>query len=242
MEEWDVTVTPDVTDSTNPSAEGSPVPDADTTTASAEPANVYLPVYNGEVVRVEAGDTQRVTGLLQMGLRFEQFSPRFEQLKTIGRALGCSNPEDAVAFLAQALEDAQYEGILQEVGGNEAIAKELLAARTATPAAQEPAEPTVADLLNARLADEFAALAAAYPEAADWDKLPDSVLQEAAETGRTLTDCWLQYQHDQQTRIDAVKAAAESASAGSIGSLRSLPDNGVEAASQSFLAGFRSRL
>ena len=242
MEDFEVTVTPDVTDSMDPSAEGLPAPETDTTAAQAETAGVYLPVYNGEIVRVEAGDTQRVTDLLQMGLRFEQFSPRFEQLKTIGRALGCPHPEDAVAILAQALEDAQYEGILQEVGGNEAVARELLAARTAKPSGPPPEEPTAAELLNRRLAEEFTALAAAYPEAADWDALPDSVLRAAAESGRTLTDCWLEYRHGEQARIAAVKTAAQSAAAGSVGSLRSLPDNGVEAASQSFLAGFRSRL
>lgn len=240
MEEMEVTVTPDVTDSTHPSTEELPVSDIDTTAAEAAPADVYLPVYNGEIVRVEAGDTQRVTGLLQKGLRFEQFAPQFERLKTIGRALGCSKPEEAVEYIAMALEQAQYEGILQEVGGNEAIAKELLAARSALP--QDKPEPDAAALLNERLADEFLALKAAYPEAGDWDKLPDRVLQQAAQSGRSLTDCWLQYRHDQQMRIDDAKTAAARAAAGSVGSLRSMPDTGVEAASRSFLAGFRSRL
>ncbi|MBP3936791.1 MAG: hypothetical protein IK954_04305 [Clostridia bacterium] len=224
---------------TPPAAEVNTPTDADNRPAEAE-SGVYLPVYNGEVVRVQADDTQRVTGLLQKGLRFEQFSPQFERLKTIGRALGCSRPEQAVEKMAEALEEVQYEELLKEVGGNEAAARELLAARHAP--ITEAAEADGQALMNERLTEEFLALKAAYPEVGDVDSLPESLWRQAAESGRSLTECWLAHAYAQQRRVGQAQQAAAAASAVAVGSLRSIPEDGVTATSRSFLQGFRSRI
>ena len=241
MEERIETVTPTVEDNGNtPAAEVNTPTEAAQRPAEQAESGVYLPVYNGEVIRVQADDTQRVTGLLQKGLRFEQFSPQFEQLKTISRALGCSRPEQAVEKVAAALEELQYEELLQEVGGNEAAARELLAARHAPIA--EAAERSAPIILNERLADEFLALRAAYPEVGEVDSMPEELWRQAAESGRTLTECWLAHAYAEQKQIGQAQQAAHAAAVGAVGSLRSLPEDGMTATSRSFLQAFRSTI
>ncbi len=72
--------------------------------------------------------------------------------------------------------------------------------------------------LNERLAEEFCRLRERCPEMDTFDKLPDSVVEEAVETGTPLLYAYLFHHYDQARRIDRAKtdaALAREASAGS---------------------------
>lgn len=81
---------------------------------------------------------------------------------------------------------------------------------------ERPSE-TTDDALTRRMADEYAVLRREIPTVAEFSALPSEAVREAAETGISLLDAYLRYEHRERCRIDAAQAAADAAAATSVG-------------------------
>ncbi len=216
------------------------------TNAPAVP-EAYLPVYNGQPVRVDAGDVERVTMLLREGMRFEQFKPQFDALKRICVAAGYKRPEDLVDGLSRAMDATAYEALLDETGGNEALAHEVMEGRRlALSVAQnraDTAQAAPAENRATRLAAEFSELRELCPDAPSFGELPQTVVESAALGERSLADAYLRFMQQEKLREIAAATAASSAAAASTGSLSaSVPDDDSSRESRSFQSGFMQAL
>lgn len=92
----------------------------------------------------------------------------------------------------------------------------------------EEAEKKAKTDMRARLADEYIELKAEIPDVPEYEKLPDSVIREAASGKRDLLSAYLRYERAEKLKIDAAKkaeAAAGTASAGGKGSKESENDS-----------------
>lgn len=204
-----------------------PTPDA----VEIATEGVYLPVYNGKTIPIRMDDTERVTALLRQGLRFEKFLPQFEALRRISLASGFHKPEELVDRLCQAAEEREYRELLDASGGNEALARETLELR------KKERERQYADVkksdeqgddrsdLTARLAKEYCELKDAVPQTPAFSLLPPSVVQEAAASGRSLLQCYLLFERQEQALREEAQRKAQEAAKASSGSLKGISEN-----------------
>lgn len=216
-------------------------------TDETAPPDAYLPVYNGQPVRVSSNDVERVTTLLREGMRFEQFKPQFEALKRMSVAAGYRRPEDLIDGLAKAVDADAYEALLAETGGNETLAQEVMEGRKlALSVAQgrvPDGETTARESRASRLANEYGELKTLCPDAPSFGDLPQSVVESAALGERSLADAYLRFMQEERLKqIAAEKAAAQAATA-TTGSLAgSVPDDGTSNESRSFQSVFMQAL
>lgn len=209
--------------------------------------DAYLPVYNGQPVRVEATDVERVTALLREGMRFEQFKPQFEALRRLSTAAGYRRPEDLIDGLARAVDDNTFEALVEEAGGNETLAREVMEGRKlALSVAQgrmSPPEKAASETRAARLANEYGELKSLCPDAPSFGGLPSSVVESAALGERTLTDAYLRFLQAEHLKEQAAADAASKAAGSTTGSLSgSAPDDGTSRESRSFQSVFMQAL
>lgn len=216
-------------------------------TDETAPPEAYLPVYNGQPVRVEAKDVERVTTLLREGMRFEQFKPQFEALRRMSLAAGYRRPEDLIDGLAGAVDANTYAALLEETGGNETLAREVMEGRKLAMSVAQgrvpDADKAASKTRAARLADEYGELKTLCPDVPSFGELPETVIESAALGERTLTDAYLRFAQAERLKEAAAAAAAEKAAAASPGSLSSsAPDTESSRESRSFASGFMQAL
>ncbi len=209
--------------------------------------DAYLPVYNGQPVRVEANDVERVTALLREGMRFEQFKPQFEALRRLSTAAGYRRPEDLIDGLSEAVDANTFEALVEEAGGNEMLAQEVMEGRKlAMSVAQSrmpKAEKAASETRAARLASEYGELKSLCPDAPSFSELPSAVVESAALGERPLTDAYLRFLQAEHLKELAAADAAKKAAGATTGSLsHSAPDDGTSRESRSFESVFMQAL
>lgn len=191
--------------------------------AAAAPA-FTVPVKYNKQYRELTPDEASVYA--QKGMKYESLEPHLAKLRLIGQQTGLSL-EKILDGVYQASENLARKRILEQTGGNQALADQLMEARqlknkSAYDAmlshAQQTAENQKKDN-NQRLAAEFQELRAACPELDRIDDLPDSVLQAALRSGRDLLSEYLRYQHTQSRRVKEAAAQGEKARNAAVGSL-----------------------
>lgn len=183
---------------------------------------VTIPIqYNHESRELSLEEAQ---SLAQKGLKFDELSPTLDKIRFLAAANGKSMQE-MVDALMESQDRQLYSSILAECDGNEAIAQRLFEAeqakrQTLYDSSQKEAaaaqEKEKADLAK-RLADEFVELQREFPEMAEFAAVPKSVLDMAVK-GVNLTDAYLRYQHSENKKASAAKAAQEQAAKASAGS------------------------
>lgn len=195
-------------------------PDAESTEDVQKPITIPIQ-YNHESRDISLEEAQ---SLAQKGLKFDELSPTLEKIRFLATANGKSMQE-MVDALVESQDKQLYSSILAECDGNESIAQRLFEAEKAkrqnlydsnqkeAAAAQEKEK---ADLAK-RLADEFVELQREFPEMAEFAAVPKSVLDMAVK-GVNLTDAYLRYQHSENKKTSAAKAAQEQAAKASAGS------------------------
>lgn len=161
----------------------------------------------------------------QKGMKYEALEPYLTKLRFMGRQSGQSL-EKMLEGMYQAGEDLARKKILDEAGGNQALADRLMEARQVKNKAafdammaddKKAAESEMADN-NQRLAAEFNDLHAEFPAIAKIEDVPQSVIKSALRSGRDLLSEYLRYQHTESKRVkqaEAQRATAAKASAGS---------------------------
>ncbi|MBQ0110454.1 MAG: hypothetical protein KBS41_00795, partial [Oscillospiraceae bacterium] len=98
---------------------------------------------------------------------------------------------------------------------------------------KEPKEPDI----NQRLADEFFELCEQVPEISDIRSLPDSVIKEAATSGKSLTLCYLLHGYREAAKKDAMQKTDLQNAKSSIGSLESSATGGENPVISALLKG-----
>lgn len=161
----------------------------------------------------------------QKGMKYEALEPYLTKLRFMGRQSGQSL-EKMLEGMYQAGEDLARKKILDEAGGNQALADRLMEARQvknkaafdAMMADDKKAAESEITGNNQRLAAEFKDLHAEFPAIAKIEDVPQSVIKSALRSGRDLLSEYLRYQHAESKRVkqaETQKAAAAKASAGS---------------------------
>ena len=222
-----------------PSEEAVPPNPTDEPTAP----DAYLPVYNGQPVRIEANDVDRVTALLREGMRFEQFKPQFEALKRMSVAAGYKRPEDLIEGLSKAVDADAYTALLEETGGNETLAQEVMEGRKlALSVAQgriPDSEQVAGESRAARLANEYGELRTLCPDAPSFGNLPKAVVESAAFGEHSLADAYLRFMQAEKLKVEKAEKAAQTASRAATGSLADgATENGASNESRSFRSTF----
>ena len=207
----------------------------------------YTPVYNGQPVPIRADDTERVTALLRQGMRFEQFEPQFEELRRLSVAAGYHRPEELIEQLGKALDARTFDKLLEECGGNRALASEVMEARrqAASKALTAPKPIPEAERRqqrNERLAREYRELTRLCPDAPGFGDLPPEVLRAAVQDDASLTDTYLRFMQRERLLTEQAKASAQKARAASTGSLYAQAEEEASDASRSFMTGFMRNL
>ena len=101
---------------------------------------------------------------------------------------------------------------------NEPIGETILT--DAEPAVEtECVPPTMQEDVTARLAEDFLALAEEFPQFVSPDRLPDGVLDMAAEQGISLLDAYLRYRLQEEKKVAAATDRRRRAAQCSAGSL-----------------------
>ena len=90
--------------------------------------------------------------------------------------------------------------------------------------AQKASEQTKENT-RSRLADEYIALKAEIPEVPEYEKLPDSVIRDAASGKRDLLSAYLLWQRREEKQIAAAKETQQVASAASAGQMNTSEDS-----------------
>ncbi len=190
-------------------------------------APLTIPVRYNHKNRVLTVEQAQV--LAQKGMKFDELSPVLDKLRFLAAADGVS-----LAGLADALlerrEKQRYQALLDECGGNEALAGRLFeaeqakaqeqfrAARADEQAAADAADKQADDALVRRLADEFVGLQAQFPALTAFGQLPRPVLDMAVRQDLPLLDAYLRHRHAEARKIAAARAAQERAATASAGS------------------------
>ena len=160
---------------------------------------------------------EQAQALAQKGLKFDELAPVLDRLKTLAAAGGKSVPE-LVDSLAEEHRQRLYQSLLEECGGNEALAGRLLEAeklrQQALFADKQAADK---DALLRRLADEFVGLQKEFPQLTRFGDLPRTVVEMAA-GGMPLLDAYLRHQHSEHKKVAAAREAAQRAAQASAGS------------------------
>lgn len=91
--------------------------------------------------------------------------------------------------------------------------------------------------INERLAEEYCQLREACPELDTFDKIPDSVIQHAIDSGMPLLYAFLQHFYGEHTRIARAQNVAEQARQASAGGLRGETHGAPDPAVQAMIRG-----
>ena len=214
-----------------------------TATAAAEPAEETADALDTTPKADEVSEVQPITipiqfnhesrelsleeakALAQKGMKFDELTPTFEKIKYLATVNGKSVNE-MVDALVESQEKQHYQSILDECDGNETLARRLYEAEKSQRQAkyessqkeEEAAAQKEKDDLAKKLADEFLKLREEIPDIAQFQDLPQSVVDMAVKKNLSLMDAYLRYQYIESKKTSAAKAAQESAAKASPGS------------------------
>lgn len=177
-----------------------------------------------------------------------------DKLRLLSAGCGQTLEELAESLLA-ASDRALYERLLEEAGGNEALAERLMegerlkrddALRKADEESRKKEDDRARErTLCDRLAGEFTVLQKEFPGGfSTFSQVPDTVIRAAAGEGITLLDAYLRFIRAEEKRVAEAKRQRELARAAATGSKADSPaDEGAgrmaEAVSEGFARAFR---
>lgn len=251
------------TDSAQPSPSGTPTDGEDTAAEQADnqteetapsgaasgAPDAYTPIYNGEMVRIDASDAEKVTDLLQKGMKLEACAPMLADLRALAAAADFQSPADLVHTLLDTYEKNQYQEMKRK-GYEEADAQKLLETRRRErqeklrqqDQQEEQAQQKARQTLEERLAEQYAALKDEIPDVPAFDKLPRPVVENAVQKGISLFESYLRFERAEQKRVREAEESGKAAAAASAGELRSDPETTESHVTTALLRGLRRGL
>lgn len=192
-------------------------------------APVIAVKYNKQIHSLSHNDAATY---VQKGMKYDSVSPMLESLKYVAAAEG-----KTLAEFVQAIRDHHEESalaaLIDRCGGNEEIARELLAVEKGKHQtayenllkSEQEAESESEEAVTRRLADELADLREEFPDITAYSKLPASVIREAEEKGISLLDSYLRHQHREQKKAEVTKTQQVTAAKASAGAQASAGGN-----------------
>ena len=193
---------------------------------------VFTPVYNGVVTPVRASDAERVTTLLQKGMKFERMAEDLEKLHQLKAAYGVKTTAellDGMLEKREAAVKAAYVTLYGEAGADRVLEleKEQRNARNGTFHETDQAADNISlQTVRDRLADEFRVLRAEHPEVTSVHNVPQAVLRMSLQTGIALSDAFNRHILNEQR---CVARAAQKRANNQQSAAGSLSDGGYDA-------------
>ncbi len=197
-------------------------------TASGDDADggvIFTPVYNGAVTPIKASDTDRVTALLQKGMKFENMADDLEKLHQLTAAYGAKTTTEMLDRMLEVRENAVKEEYIRKYG-NEAGVKlyevekaQKAATRGTFKDADEAADKASRRAVNERLATELVELQTDHPDIGSIQDLPKTVIDAAFQKGIPLLDAYNRHLLREQKRTAAAaqkQASNQKAATGSL--------------------------
>ena len=204
---------------------------------------VFTPVYNGAVNPIKASDTERVTTLLQKGMKFEHMADDLEKLHQLTAAYGAKNSTEMLDMMLKARESAEKAEYIRKYG-QEAGEKlfEIERAKRAEKHgtfkdAEAAADKASRDAINERLAVELVELQAERPEVLSIEDVPRSVVDMALQKGIPLLDAYNRYALKEQKRAGAAAQQQAANQKAATGSLANGGDEASDPVWEAFLRG-----
>ena len=220
---------PEVTEEPAQTSEGTEVADgaevATEDTVSGDDADdglVFTPVYNGAVTPIKASDTERVTSLLQKGMKFENMADDLEKLHQLASAYGAKTTTEMLDRMLEVRENEKTQRVAKHGTFKEA---------------DEAADKASRMAINERLATELVELQGDHPDVASIKDLPKSVVDTALQKGIPLLDAYNRHILKEQKRTASAVQKQTSNQKASVGSLS---DSGGETSDpvwEAFLRG-----
>lgn len=203
----------------NPETDAQPTEEPPAEEAPPEPFKVRFKHRDVELTREDA------VNFAQKGMLYDEMAPTIDSLRRMAAGAGKTVAE-LVSSIAEANEKAMKARFLQEANGNADVAERLMqleksrlqSAYDSSLAAEKEAEETAAKTLTDRLATEFMELAADFPELKEIKDIPAAVVNEAINKGKSLSEVYFRYRHNEQKKIAANNASRQAAAAASVGS------------------------
>lgn len=190
--------------------------------------DAYTPIYNGEVVRIEASDTEKVTTLLQKGMKYDSCAPMIADLRALAAAADFKTPAELVHKLLENYEKSQYDAMKKKGYEEEHVQKLLDTWRrerqekiAEQDRQEEQAQLKARQTLEEKLAAQYADLKSEIPDVPAFDKLPRQVVENAVQKGMSLFESYLRFERAEQKRIQEAQESERAASAASAGNLHS---------------------
>ena len=147
---------------------------------------IFTPVYNGAVTPIKASDTDRVTALLQKGMKFENMADDLEKLHQLTAAYGAKTTSEMLDLMLEVRENAVKEEYIRKYGKEAGeklyeVEKTQNAAKRGTfKDADEAADKASRTAINERLATELVELQADHPDVHIYTAALDECLNDHA--------------------------------------------------------------
>jgi hypothetical protein len=201
-------------------------------TITETPAEEELSLrYNHKDVKVLKSEAVR---LAQMGKNYEEnLMPLLNDLDYFATLQGKSVKE-LVKELVDGVENSYREELIEQFGADNPLIEEMLelrrgknkknyeAAKADREAKEKAAFEEQEKSTATKLAEQFEGLRSIFPEYDAIEKVPDSVIKRAVESG-DLEKELLRYEKSERNKIEAAKASEEKNKLSNVGSAQSTP-------------------
>lgn len=178
--------------------------------------------YNHELRELSQSET---VDYVQKGIHSE---PIVSELRYLAAQNGSKSVKEFLDYLKNNAENARRENIRGQLAdeSNEELLDSIFAAETEKMRAEagaieqnEQKEFSEAfENENARIADEFLALKAEFPEMNEFKDVPQQVIQLSAKKNISLLDAYLRFQHEENKKIKEAEQTAAKAKESTVGS------------------------
>lgn len=230
-------------DGATPTATDGGTPTAETTTSDI----VFMPVYNGQAIPIGADQTEEITTLLQMGMKYRDTAEQREKLHQLAACFGLKSIDEFVEVSIRERDKAQLDELVREHG--QEAGKLLFEAHKAAREkqfgtfkdadAKRDAEAKAA--VEQRLAEQFVEMQTMHPDYTSIKDVPAAVIREATSKGISLLDAMNRYVIQNQRAADAAKHKQQQNAQVTTGSVADLAGGGSDPVLAAWRAGVRGR-
>ena len=186
--------------------------------------------YKHEDVSVTKGEAIR---LAQMGKHYEENVKGIIDDLDYFATLQGKSVKELVADLVNGVEEKQRRELVDQFGADNPLVEEMMELRrgknrkayedavTERQTREKQAEEEAEKSANTKLAEQFESLREIFPELDTVDKIPDTVLKRAIQSG-DLEKEMLRYEKSERNKIEAAKASEEKNKKSNVGSAQSV--------------------
>lgn len=210
-------------------------------------AVVYNPIYNGKAVPIGADQTDEITTLLQMGMKYRDMAEQRENLHALASLFGMKTADEFVKATLEAKEQELLNEAIAKHGQEdgriiyEAKKAERMKKFGTHQSTEEAAEAAAKTAIDERMASEFIEMQEYHPEFTSIKDVPLSVIREADAKGITLLDAMNRYVIKNQRAATAAQQKQTQNAKETTGSVADVAGGGSDPAFEAFVSSVRRR-